>query len=73
VELHHLRSFVRAVETGSFNAAGQALSYTGPAISQHVGALEQELGVEVLSVRVSCSTRPTVWPARSDSPPRPRP
>jgi len=49
VELHHLRSFVRAVETGSFNAAGQALSYTGPAISQHVGALEQELGVEVLT------------------------
>lgn len=49
VELHHLRSFVTAVETGSFNAAGQHLSYTGPAISQHVGALEHELGVELLT------------------------
>ena len=49
MELHHLRSFVAAVDTGSFNAAGQLLNYTGPAISQHVGALEQELGVELLT------------------------
>ena len=49
MELHHLRSFVKSVETGSFNAAGQALNYTGPAISQHVGALEHELGVGLLT------------------------
>ena len=49
MELHHLRSFVRAVELGSFNAAAASLNYTGPAISQHVGALEIELGVAVLT------------------------
>jgi len=49
VELHHLRSFVRAVDLGSFNAAAASLNYTGPAISQHVGALELELGVTVLA------------------------
>lgn len=49
MELHHLRSFVRAVDLGSFNAAAASLNYTGPAISQHVGALELELGVTVLT------------------------
>ena len=49
MELHHLRSFVAAVESGSFHAAGRSLNYTGPAISQHVGALEQELGVELVT------------------------
>ena len=49
VELQHLRSFVTAARLGSFNAAAQELNYTGPAISQHVAALEQELGVEILT------------------------
>ena len=49
MELHHLRSFVESVRLGSFNAAAQALNYTGPAISQHVAALEQELGVTLLT------------------------
>lgn len=49
MELHHLRSFVASVDSGSFNAAGQRLNYTGPAISQHVAALEQELEVELLT------------------------
>ncbi|NNE13041.1 MAG: LysR family transcriptional regulator [Ilumatobacter sp.] len=49
MELHHLRSFVTAVELGSFNAAAEALNYSGPAISQHVGALEAELGVVLLT------------------------
>jgi DNA-binding transcriptional LysR family regulator len=49
VELHHLRSYVAAVRLGSFNAAAHELSYTGPAISQHVVALERELGVELLT------------------------
>lgn len=49
VELHHLRSFVAAVRLGSFNAAAQELNYTGPAVSQHVGTLERELGVELLT------------------------
>lgn len=49
MELHHLRSFVAAVRLGSFNAAATELSYTGPAISQHVAALEHELGVVLLT------------------------
>lgn len=49
VELHHLRSFVESVHLGSFSAAADALSYTGPAISQHVAALENELGVSLLT------------------------
>lgn len=48
MELHHLRSFVAAVRLGSFNGAAQELNYTGPAISQHVVALERELGVELV-------------------------
>ena len=38
-----------AVRLGSFNGAAHELSYTGPAISQHVVALERELGVELLT------------------------
>lgn len=49
MELHHLRSFVAAVRLGSFNAAAHELNYTGPAISQHVGALERELDVDLLT------------------------
>lgn len=49
MELHHLRSFVAAVRLGSFNAAAHELNYTGPAISQHVSALERELGVDLLT------------------------
>lgn len=48
LELLHLRSFLTAARLGSFNAAAAALNYTGPAISQHVAALESELGVTVL-------------------------
>ncbi len=58
VELHHLRSFVRAVDLGSFNAAANSLNYTGPAISQHVAAIEQELGVAVV-VRQARGVTPT--------------
>ncbi len=49
MELPHLRSFVTAVGHGSFNGAAHELNYTGPAISQHVVALERELGVELLT------------------------
>ncbi|MDW3214338.1 MAG: LysR family transcriptional regulator [Ilumatobacteraceae bacterium] len=49
MELHHLRSFVATARLGSFNAAAHQLSYTGPAIAQHVAALERELGVELLT------------------------
>lgn len=58
VELHHLRSFLLAVDLGSFAAAASALSYTGPAISQHVAALEHELGVALL-VRQPRGVAPT--------------
>lgn len=59
MELHHLRSFVAAVRLGSFNSAAQELNYTGPAISQHVVALERELGVELLT-RHARGVMPTV-------------
>lgn len=58
VELHHLRSFVTAVRLGSFNAAADELNYTGPAISQHVAALEHELGAAML-VRHARGVTPT--------------
>ena len=48
MKLQHLRSFVAAVDFGSFAAAADELSYTGPAISQHVAALESEFGAELL-------------------------
>lgn len=38
-----------AVRHGSFNGAAHELNYTGPAISQHVVALERELGAELLT------------------------
>ena len=40
---------LRAVaEHGSFSAAAEALSFTQPAISKQIAALEQELGVVLL-------------------------
>ena len=44
MDLLRLRSFVDATRLGSFAAAAKALGYTAPAVSQHVAALEDELG-----------------------------
>jgi DNA-binding transcriptional LysR family regulator len=56
VELRDLRSFVTVVRLGSFTAAADALGYTQSAVSQHVAALEAELGHALLHRR---PVRPT--------------
>ena len=45
MELFQLRSFLRVAEEGSVTRAAEALYLTQPAVSQHVRALERELGV----------------------------
>lgn len=58
MQLARLRSFVLAVELGSLNAAASELSYTAPAVSQHISGLEDELGCELL-IRKSSGVSPT--------------
>jgi DNA-binding transcriptional LysR family regulator len=58
LDLLRLRSFVDAVRLGSFAAAAQAHGYTAPAVSQHVAALERDLGCTLL-VRGRRGVRPT--------------
>jgi DNA-binding transcriptional LysR family regulator len=50
-ELPHLATFVKAAELNNFTAAARALGLTQAAISQHVHALEQELGVALFRRR----------------------
>lgn len=44
VELHHLQTFVAAAESQSFTRAAKTLAMTQAAVSQHIAALEKELG-----------------------------
>lgn len=44
MDLHHLQSFVAAAETQSYTRAAQALGLTQAAVSQHIAALEKEVG-----------------------------
>lgn len=48
MDLLRLRSFVESARLGSFAAAAEALGYTAPAVSQHIGHLENELQCELL-------------------------
>jgi DNA-binding transcriptional LysR family regulator len=48
---HLLRSFTAVARLGSFSAAARELGYTQSAVSQHIAALEADLGVEVLRRR----------------------
>jgi DNA-binding transcriptional LysR family regulator len=41
--------FVRAVELGSFAAAGNALDLSGPMVGKHIRSLEERLGVRLIS------------------------
>lgn len=41
--------FVRVVELGSFAAAGNALDLSGPMVGKHIRALEERLGVRLIS------------------------
>jgi len=58
LELKQLRIFKTIVEVGSFTQAGARLSLSQPAISQHIRALEEQLGVPLL-LRVGKRARPT--------------
>ena len=57
-KLSSLRAFVKVVEHGSFSEAARALRLSRSAVSKHVIALEQELGVQLL-VRTTRSAAPT--------------
>ncbi|HEX5205419.1 LysR family transcriptional regulator [Paractinoplanes rhizophilus] len=48
---HLLRTFLAVAETGSFSAAAQRLQYTQSAVSQHVAALEADLGTPLFTRR----------------------
>ncbi len=58
LDLRRLRALHAVVETGSVTAAAQQVSYTPSAISQHVAALEREVG-SVLLERSGRGVRPT--------------
>ncbi|MGW0699078.1 LysR family transcriptional regulator [Streptomyces sp. NPDC002867] len=45
---HLLRTFVTVVRVGSFSAAARELGYTQSAVSQHIAALEHDLGAPLL-------------------------
>ena len=44
----HLRTFATVVRRASFSAAARELGYTQSAVSQHVAALESDLGAQLL-------------------------
>ncbi len=46
--LEHIRTFVRAVETGSFTAVAREQSQSQPTVSRQISALEEHLGVRLL-------------------------
>ncbi|MER7953919.1 LysR family transcriptional regulator [Streptomyces sp. NPDC096030] len=48
---HHLRTFVTVVRLASFSEAARALGYTQSAVSQHIAALENDLGRPLLGRR----------------------
>src|SRR5687768_3045145 len=48
MDLRRLEVFAKVAELGSFSRAAQALSLTQPTVSEHVRALEDELGLSLL-------------------------
>ncbi|MEV4263577.1 LysR family transcriptional regulator [Kribbella sp. NPDC049584] len=48
---HLLRTFVTVAECASFSAAAERLGYTQSAVSQHISALENDLGTPLLRRR----------------------
>lgn len=59
LDLLHVRSFVRVIETGSFHGAAKDMSLSQPAVSQHIRKLEESLGA-VLVLRDHAGCRPTL-------------
>ncbi len=58
MDLRQLEGFVKVAELGSFSKAAEALFLTQPTISEHIRALEEELGVRLLD-RLSRGAVPT--------------
>jgi DNA-binding transcriptional LysR family regulator len=58
VDLRRLEIFAKVAELGSFSRAGEALFLTQPTVSEHIRALEEELGVQLLD-RLGRGTTPT--------------
>src|SRR5436189_6155314 len=48
MDLRRLEIFAKVAELGSFSRAAEALYLTQPTVSEHVRALEDELGVQLL-------------------------
>src|SRR5262249_36089145 len=51
MDLRRLEIFAKVAELGSFSRAAQALGLTQPTVSEHVRALEDEMGVQLLDRR----------------------
>lgn len=49
MELYQLRTFVTVAEEGNFTKAGKRVHTTQPAVSAHIKALEEELGVRLFT------------------------
>ncbi len=58
MDLRRLAVFAKVAELGSFSRAAEALSLTQPTVSEHVRALEDELGVQLLD-RLGRGAAPT--------------
>ena len=58
MDLRRLEIFAKVAELGSFSRAADALSLTQPTVSEHVRALEDELGVQLLD-RLGRGATPT--------------
>ena len=58
MDLRRLEIFLKVAELGSFSRAAEALFLTQPTVSEHVRALEDELGVQLLD-RLGRGTTPT--------------
>ena len=58
MDLRRLEIFVKVAELASFSRAAEALFLTQPTVSEHVRALEDELGVQLLD-RLGRGTTPT--------------
>jgi len=58
MDLRRLEVFVKVAELGSFSRAAEALFLTQPTVSEHVRALEEDLGVHLLD-RLGRGAAPT--------------
>jgi DNA-binding transcriptional LysR family regulator len=58
MDLRRLEIFAKVAELGSFSRAAEALFLTQPTISEHIRALEEELGVQLLD-RLGRGATPT--------------